>query len=84
MQAVRRGPAWVAFRGLRFGHVVVFSGMLSDGAADGSGTVFRIHDPWPPRSRRVSVYGTTYLGGTVWLGSLVPPAPAMISYIAQP
>lgn len=83
-QAVRRGPAWVAFRGLRFGHVVVFSGLLSDGAADGTGTVFRIHDPWPPRSRRVSVYGTTYLGGTVWLGSLAAPAPAMIAYIAQP
>jgi hypothetical protein len=84
IQAVLRGSAWVAFQGLRFGHVVVFSGVLTDGGPDGTGTVFRVHDPWPPHSRRVTVYGTTHLGGTVWLRSVSPPQAAMIAYIAQP
>lgn len=82
--AVQRGPAWVAFQGVHFGHAVVFSGVLTDGATDGTGTVFRVHDPWPPRSARVSVYGTTYLCATVWLGSVHPRQAAMIAFVAQP
>lgn len=81
VSAMHRGPAWVAFQGVNFGHAVVFNGVLSDGAPDGTGTVFRVTDPWPPRVG--TSYGTTYLGQTVWLRSVRPARPAMIAYVAQ-
>ena len=85
MNAVRRGPLWVAFVGTHFGHAVVFSGMLTDNASDGTGTVFIVHDPWPPGRGAGSRYGTTYLGQQVWLRSrtLPRPVPAMVGYAAQ-
>lgn len=83
ISTIQRGPAWVAFQGLHFAHAVVFSGMISDGASDGTGTVFLVQDPWPPGGGRGTAYGTTYLGQTVWLRSVRPPAAAMIAYVAQ-
>ncbi len=83
MNVVRGAPAWVAFQGVHVAHAVVFSGMLSDGAQDGTGTVFLVQDPWPPGSHVGTAYGTTYLGQTVWLRSVRPAIPAMIAYIAQ-
>lgn len=40
-----KGPLWVSARTPGF-HVIVVTGVQSDGAADGSDTVVRIHDPW--------------------------------------
>jgi Papain-like cysteine protease AvrRpt2/Putative peptidoglycan binding domain len=85
MSAMHRGPAWVGFIGSHFGHAVVFAGMLSDDATDGTGTVFIVNDPWPPGGGSGSRYGTTYLGQQVWLRSrtLPRPLPAMVGYVAQ-
>lgn len=41
-------------------HAVVLCAMWSDGAEDGSGTMIRIHDPWPPNVG--AVYGRFYRG----------------------
>ncbi len=42
----RCGPLWVSVQRGRGGHVVVVTGMYSDGAPDGSDTYVRITDPW--------------------------------------
>lgn len=83
VRAVAHGPVWVAFQGNGFAHAVVLSAVYSDGDADGTGTVFRVHDPWPPNSRNGTVYGTTYLGSQMILRSISPPLVAMIAYMAQ-
>jgi hypothetical protein len=61
---MRHKPVWAVGGGSSPGggwlHAIVLSGLWSDGAADGSGTVLRIHDPWPPGSG--SVYGRFYRG----------------------
>jgi hypothetical protein len=41
-------------------HAIVLSGFWSDGDADASGTLLRIHDPWPPGVG--SVYARFYRG----------------------
>jgi hypothetical protein len=41
-------------------HAIVLSALWSDGAEDGSGTLLRIHDPWPPNVG--SVYARFYRG----------------------
>ena len=41
-------------------HAIVLSALWSDGAEDGSGTLLRIHDPWPPHVG--SVYARFYRG----------------------
>jgi len=41
-------------------HAIVLSGLWSDGAEDASGTMIRIHDPWPPNVGKV--YGRFYRG----------------------
>jgi hypothetical protein len=41
-------------------HAIVLSGLWSDGAEDASGTMLRIHDPWPPNVGKV--YGRFYRG----------------------
>jgi Putative peptidoglycan binding domain/Papain-like cysteine protease AvrRpt2 len=61
---LRQKPAWAVSGGhtLTGGwlHAIVLSGFWSDGDPDGSGTMLRIHDPWPPRVG--SVYGRFYRG----------------------
>lgn len=81
--AITQAPAWVAFQGTHLAHAVVFSGVLSDGAPDGTGTVFLVQDPWPPGGGTGTAYGTTYLGQTVFLRSVQPAQAAMIAYVAQ-
>ena len=41
-------------------HAIVLSALWSDGAPDASGTMLRIHDPWPPNVGKV--YGRFYRG----------------------
>jgi hypothetical protein len=61
---LQRKPAWAVGGGSSPGggwlHAIVFSGLWSDGAEDGSGTMLRIHDPWPPNVG--SVYARFYRG----------------------
>jgi hypothetical protein len=61
---LRHKPAWAVGGGSGPGgnwlHAIVLSAMWSDGAEDGSGTMLRIHDPWPPNIG--SVYGRFYRG----------------------
>jgi len=61
---LRRNPLWAVGGGSSptggWLHAIVISAMWSDGAADGSGTMIRIHDPWPPNVG--SVYGRFYRG----------------------
>ena len=76
--ALARGPVWLAFEGGHFKHAVVVSAAWGDGTD--TGTVLRIHDPWP--QGRGTVYGTTYVNGKVMLRSISPPQPAMIQYAA--
>ena len=75
-----RGPVWIAFEGGTFRHAVVFSAIYSDSTDEG--TVFRVHDPWPPG--RGTVYGSTYLRHVINLASIAPPRAAMIQYAAAP
>lgn len=58
-------------------HAIVLSALWSDGAGDGSGTMIRIHDPWPPNVG--SIYGRFYLHGgyrsaTAWRRRALPRA----------
>jgi hypothetical protein len=61
---LRRKPAWAVGGGNSPGggwlHAIVLSGLWSDGAEDASGTMIRVHDPWPPGIG--SVYGRFYRG----------------------
>ena len=60
---LRSKPAWAVGGGAAGGgwlHAIVFSGFWSDGDPDGSGTMLRIHDPWPPGVG--SIYGRFYTG----------------------
>src|SRR5688572_18381997 len=47
----------------RWAHASVISGIYSDLQPDASGTMIRIHDPWPPGSPG-RVYGVFYSGGS--------------------
>lgn len=44
---VVNGPVWIVGSGSNFAHAVVLSGVYSDRASAGDGTMFRVHDPWP-------------------------------------
>ncbi len=61
---LRRKPCWAVGGGSSptgsWLHAIVLSALWSDGAEDGSGTVLRIHDPWPPNIG--SIYGRFYRG----------------------
>ena len=61
---LRRKPVWTVGGGSSptggWLHAFVISALWSDGAEDASGTMIRIHDPWPPRIG--SVYGRFYRG----------------------
>jgi hypothetical protein len=57
---LQRTPVWAVGGGTDWLHAIVFSALWSDGAPDGSGTMLRIHDPWPPGVG--SVYGRFYRG----------------------
>lgn len=61
---VRQSPLWVVGGGgsgrNAWLHAVVISALWSDGAQDASGTMVRIHDPWPPNVG--SVYARFYRG----------------------
>jgi hypothetical protein len=83
INAVMRGPVWVVFRG-QTAHAIVVSGVLHGYWHEISDTVFRIHDPWPPHARRVSIYGSAYNGGALMLHSVRPPQAGIVQYMAQP
>jgi hypothetical protein len=53
---VRRTSVWIKAGGSNWAHAVVLSGVYSDGDSSGDGTIFRIHDPWPPGRGRI--YGS--------------------------
>lgn len=61
---LRQKPVWAVGGGSsptgNWLHAIVLSALWSDGAEDGSGTMLRIHDPWPPNAG--SVYGRFYRG----------------------
>jgi hypothetical protein len=61
---LRRKPVWAVGGGSSptggWLHAIVLSAIWSDGASDASGTMIRIHDPWPPNQG--SVYGRFYRG----------------------
>ncbi len=61
---LRRGPAWAVGGGNspsgNWLHAIVLSAFWSDGGEDASGTMIRIHDPWPPNIG--SIYGRFYRG----------------------
>jgi putative peptidoglycan binding protein/papain like cysteine protease AvrRpt2 len=61
---LRRGPAWAvgggSSRAGKWLHAIVLSGFWSDGAEDASGTMIRVHDPWPPGVG--SIYSRFYRG----------------------
>ena len=62
-QLLSRGPVWAVGGGTAGGgflHAVVLSALWSDGVSDGSGTMVRIHDPWPVN--RGSIYARFYRG----------------------
>jgi hypothetical protein len=59
---IQRKPAWAVGGGSGWLHAIVLSGLWSDGAEDGSGTLLRIHDPWPPG---VGAVYTRFYRGTV-------------------
>lgn len=78
LNAVRRGPVWLAFEGGEFRHAVVLSAAWGDGTDNG--TVLQIHDPWPPG--RGTVYGTSYAQGVVTLRCAPNHPRAMVQYAA--
>ncbi len=61
---LRFAPVWAVVGGAsplgNWLHAIVISAIWSDGAGDGTGTMIRIHDPWPPNIG--SVYGRFYRG----------------------
>jgi hypothetical protein len=61
---LQRKPAWAVGGGSsptgNWLHAIVLSALWSDGAEDASGTLLRIHDPWPPG--RGAVYSRFYRG----------------------
>ena len=62
---LRRRPVWavgggVGSSGKPWLHAIVLSALWSDGAPDASGTLLRIHDPWPPNVG--AVYSRFYRG----------------------
>ncbi len=62
IELLRRGPLMAIGAGAGWAHASVISGIYSDGNPDASGTMIRIHDPWPPGSPG-RVYGVFYSGG---------------------
>jgi hypothetical protein len=56
VEMVMRTPVWIAVEGEDWGHAVAISGVYSDNASSGDGTMFRIHDPWPAGQGRI--YGS--------------------------
>ncbi len=61
---LRNKPVWAVGGGASptggWLHAIVLSALWSDGAEDASGTMLRIHDPWPPNVGEV--YGRFYRG----------------------
>lgn len=53
---VNQTPVWIAVEGDGWGHAAVLSGVYSDAAPAGDGTMFRVHDPWP--AGRGRIYGS--------------------------
>lgn len=53
---IQSTPAWISGGGTGWAHAVVVSGVYSDGDGSGTGTMFRIHDPWP--MGKGMIYGT--------------------------
>jgi len=61
---LQRKPVWAVGGGSSptgsWLHAIVLSGLWSDGAEDGTGTLLRVHDPWPPGVG--AVYSRFYRG----------------------
>jgi hypothetical protein len=81
ISGLARGPIWVVFQGRNFAHAVVFSAVFSDGDETGNGTVFIVHDPWPPNAG--TIYSTTYADRQVILRSEPAKPKAMIAAAAR-
>lgn len=54
------GGGTIQGTGQNWSHAIVLSAMWSDGAPDGSGTMLKIYDPWPPNVG--SIYARFYQG----------------------
>lgn len=80
INGLTRGPLWIAFQLHHAEHAVVFSGVYSHRDRSDDGTVFIVHDPWPPRQG--SIYGTPYANREVVLRSVSARPRAIIQYVA--
>lgn len=80
IRGLARGPLWIAFQLHHAEHAVIFSGVLSHRDRSDDGTVFVVHDPWPPA--RGSIYGTPYAHREVVLRSVSARPRAIIQYAA--
>jgi len=80
ISALTRGPLWIAFQLHHAEHAVIFSGVYSHRDRSDDGTVFIVHDPWPPGQG--SIYGTPYANREVVLRSVSARPRAIIQYVA--
>lgn len=78
--ALTRSPLWIGFQLNHVEHAVVFSGVYSHRDQSEDGTVFIVHDPWPPGQG--SIYGTPYVNREVVLRSVSAQPRAIIQYAA--
>jgi hypothetical protein len=76
---VRQRPVWIAEQGQGFAHAVILSAVYSNGNNDGHGTMFRIHDPWPPNVGRV--YGSFADPISILNNNNVTMMPAALQYV---
>jgi peptidoglycan hydrolase-like protein with peptidoglycan-binding domain len=81
ISALARGPICIFFAGHHFVHAVVGSAIYSDRDNDGSGTVLRIHDPWPKNIG--TVYASPYVNREVTIRSIPARPKAQIQYMMQ-
>ena len=79
---VQRTPVWIRGGGSGWAHAVVLSGVFSDGDDRGDGTMFRVHDPWPPNVGKI--YGSFASPLTMFDSSGVNRVPASLDFVLVP
>ena len=79
---LQQKPLWIAAQGAHFAHAVVFSGVYSDGDSSGDGTMFRVHDPWPPGHG--NIYGTFANPVTIMAADGVTKVPTRNFFVLVP
>jgi hypothetical protein len=79
---LQRKPVWAVGGGAGFLHAIVLSAMWSDGAEDASGTMIRIHDPWPVNQG--SIYARFYRGTTEGLTPYGAQFDFLTMYVLEP